>query len=190
MKNVLLLGDSIRIGYCDYVKKELNGIAEVYYPEENCRYTQYTLVSLPKWLGIAGDPQKLNVIHWNNGHWDIAHWDKEEVSLNSPQQYAIMLERIYNRLRIFCPKARIIFALSTPMNPNGNFGNNPRTNSEIERYNSIAYKVMAKLGVEVNNLYSELKDKPSLLYVDYAHLSEDGYQLLGKVVSKVIKTNL
>jgi hypothetical protein len=190
MKNVLLLGDSIRLGYCHYVKEELKDIAEVYYPEENCQYTQHTFVSLSKWLELAGDPQKVNVIHWNNGHWDVAHWNKEEISLNSPEEYAIMLERIYNRLCLFYPNAKIIFALTSPMNPDGRVGDHPRTNSEIKQYNSIACKVMKELGVEVNDLYSVLKDKPSTFYIDYVHLTEDGYQLLGKVVSKVIEANL
>lgn len=44
--------------------------------------------------------------------------------------------------------------------------------------------------IKVNDLYSKLKDKPSSLYIDYVHLSEDGYQLLGKVISKVIRANL
>jgi lysophospholipase L1-like esterase len=190
MKNVLLLGDSIRLGYCKYVKKELKGIAEVSYPDDNCRYTQYTLVSLPDWVRLAGAPEEVDVIHWNNGHWDVAHWNREDISLNSPEQYRDMLERIYHRLCILCPNAKIIFALTTSMNPDGSVGENPRTNSEIERYNSIAREVMGKLDVEVNDLYSVVKDKPSSFYIDYAHFTENGYELLGKTVAKVIKANL
>lgn len=190
MKGVLLLGDSIRMGYCHYVKEKLNDIAEVCYPEENCGYTQYTLVELPKWINLVGDPGKVDVIHWNNGHWDVAHWGKEDVSLNSPEQYALMLERIYRKMRALCPNAKIIFALTTPMNPDGDGGNNPRTNGEIEQYNFIAYKVMGNLGVQINDLYSIISKQPSSIYIDYAHLSEKGYQLLAGLVSKMIRENL
>ena len=40
MKKVVLLGDSIRMNYCKYVKSKLEGIAEVYYPDDNCRFAQ------------------------------------------------------------------------------------------------------------------------------------------------------
>jgi len=190
MKSVLLLGDSIRMGYCRYVKEELKDIAEVCYPEKNCEFTQYTLVELPKWINLVGDPKKVDVIHWNNGHWDIAHRGKEDVSLNTPEQYAVMLERIYRKMRALCPNSKIIFALTTPMNPDGDGGNNPRTNAEIEQYNSVACNVMNKLGVQINNLYSVISGQPSSIYIDHAHLSENGYQLLAKTVLKVITENL
>ncbi len=40
MKKVLLIGDSIRMGYDKYVKDALNEVAEVYYPTENCRFSE------------------------------------------------------------------------------------------------------------------------------------------------------
>ena len=41
MKNVLLIGDSIRKGYDKAVKKTLEGKANVYFPEDNCRFASY-----------------------------------------------------------------------------------------------------------------------------------------------------
>lgn len=43
MKKIVLLGDSIRMGYDKYVRKSLEGSAEVFYPAENCRFTFYLL---------------------------------------------------------------------------------------------------------------------------------------------------
>ena len=43
MKNVLLIGDSIRIGYGKAVKRTLEGKANVYFPTENCRFASYVL---------------------------------------------------------------------------------------------------------------------------------------------------
>lgn len=37
MKKTLLIGDSIRMGYCGFVKALLAGEAEVFFPEENGR---------------------------------------------------------------------------------------------------------------------------------------------------------
>ena len=38
MKNVLLVGDSIRMGYDKAIRSTLNGKANVYFPEENCLF--------------------------------------------------------------------------------------------------------------------------------------------------------
>ncbi|MCI6734265.1 MAG: hypothetical protein MR437_04210, partial [Clostridiales bacterium] len=71
MKKVTLLGDSIRqIGYGKTVAEELRkeGI-EVFQPEENCRFSKYTLRMLFDYKEqIAGS----DVIHWNNGLWDVS----------------------------------------------------------------------------------------------------------------------
>ena len=106
MKKVFLIGDSIREGYCPTTRELLREEAEVFYPNENCRFTQYTYVCLPNWAKLAGQPEEVDLVYWNNGHWDCAHWMKEEDdSLNSPQDYARMLERVYKRIRKCFPKA-------------------------------------------------------------------------------------
>ena len=49
MKKIFLIGDSIRFGapnspgYGVFVKEKLQDKAIVYAPNENCRFTQYTL---------------------------------------------------------------------------------------------------------------------------------------------------
>ena len=73
LKNVFLIGDSIRMGYCEQLKENLKSIANVIYPIENCRNTQYTYVSLSNWIGLVKNPLKINAVYWNNGHWDISH---------------------------------------------------------------------------------------------------------------------
>lgn len=188
----LLIGDSIRIGYCPYVKELLKDCCEVYYPEDNCRFTQYTFVSLKNWVNLVENPEEVSVIHWNNGHWDIAHWDKSPAPLNSVEQYTEMLERIYRRLVSYCPNAEIIFTLTTAMNPENEEGAgvNPRTNSEIVRYNDAAVKVMNKLGVEVNDLFAVTAGFGSEKYIDVVHLSDDGYKILADRVTEKIKNKL
>ena len=43
MKNVLLVGDSIRIGYDKSVALTLEGKANVCFPKENCRFASFVL---------------------------------------------------------------------------------------------------------------------------------------------------
>jgi len=190
MKKVLLLGDSIRMGYCGHVKELLKGEAEVFHPEGNCQYTQHTLVSLSGWTTLAGDPESVDLVHWNNGHWDVAHWDGEAVSLNTPQQYGVMLERIHGQLRKRLPNAKIVFALTTPMNPAAGACQNPRSNREIVEYNAVARAVMGKLGAPINDLHALMADKPASFFIDYAHFTEEGYKILADTVAKVIRQNL
>jgi hypothetical protein len=190
VKKILLLGDSIRLGYCGCVRDELAGYANVFYPEDNCRYTQYTMVNLDSWLNLAGAPGEFDLVHWNNGHWDAACWNGEAIQLNPPDQYAVMLERIHGRLRAACPRARIVFALTTAMNPDGSQSRNRRTNADIERHNAAARAVMDRLGVPVNDLYAVTKNFAASYYLDHAHLVDEGYRVLGRRVAGVIRTEL
>ena len=69
MKKVLLLGDSIRMGYDDYVKEELDGKCEVVYDaEDNGRFAAYTLWQANQMFKHHGH---FDVVHWNNGYWDM-----------------------------------------------------------------------------------------------------------------------
>ena len=51
MKKLLLLGDSIRMGYDSFVREKLAGRAEVFFSEDNGRFIQYTLQTLSDWQG-------------------------------------------------------------------------------------------------------------------------------------------
>lgn len=189
-KTVFLIGDSIRMGFQPYAQSELQDEVLLISPEENCRYTQYTYTSLSTWKLLFADPEKVELIYWNNGHWDIAHWDADAESLNSVEQYTTMLTRIYHRLRHYFPNAKIIFATTSPANPNGIMGVNPRDNEEISRYNQAAKNTMDELGVQVDDVYAFLKDWDTDAYADYVHLTDDGFRLLGNHVAQVIRNAL
>ena len=67
-KKVLLIGDSIRMGYDKYVKNYLADSCDVYSPEDNCRFAQYILRHLCDWKN-GFNPDDLDLIHWNVGLW-------------------------------------------------------------------------------------------------------------------------
>jgi hypothetical protein len=68
MKKVVLLGDSIRLwGYGTKLAEVLGDGYEVCQPEDNCRFTKYTLRGMFDWADLIKDA---DVIHWNNGLWD------------------------------------------------------------------------------------------------------------------------
>ena len=188
-KVVFLIGDSIRMGYCETVKKELADVAEVIYPEENCRYSQYILTSLRAWSGLC-DPERVALVQFNCGHWDAAHWDGEDVPLNSPELYSENIRRIIARLRALYPNAKVVFATTTPMNPNGENSVNARTTQQIEVYNAEGAKVAAAMGVPVNDLFAYTRDWPEECYADYCHMTPEGFETLGRYVAQRLRAQL
>ena len=71
MKKIVLIGDSIRLGYEKYVKEAFEGVAEVYSPTENCRFAEYTLRFATDWKSKGQWPGDVDVVHWNAGLWDV-----------------------------------------------------------------------------------------------------------------------
>ena len=186
-KKVLLIGDSIRMGYDKYVKNYLSDSCEVYYPKDNCRFAQYTLRHLSDWKsGFNGDDSDL--IHWNVGLWDTLEL-YDDGCLTPPEFYAFFIEKICKRIKVLFPKAKVIFATSTPVIENRftepHFSR--RLNSNVKKYNDIAVEICKKHGFSVNDLYSLVKNVPEEYYSDMTHLyTPEGTQLLTDAVIKVI----
>ncbi len=188
MKKVILIGDSIRQGYDKFVKMALEGSAEVYYPQENCRFSQYVLRSFSEWLGQSKfGGANVDCIHWNAGLWDCLTMF-EDGCLTPIEVYEQFIDRVCKRMRLLCPNAKIIFATSTPVNEEGY---NPKTfmryNSDIEKYNEVAVKVVTKHGFEVNDLYTLLADKPLSYHSDMTHFytREASELITNAVVGKI-----
>lgn len=178
-KNIFLIGDSIRQGYCTFVKTMLEGKANVYFPNENCRNTQNILTSLASWENITNF-LSVDLVCFNAGHWDIAHWEGDPDSLTQIDEYAKNIGRIIERLKLCFPNAKICFLTTSPMNPNGSIGRNPRTNEEIREYNAAATKVARSKKIPVLDVFDLMKDKDESYFVDYAHFSKEGYIIIAK----------
>ena len=73
-KNIFLIGDSIREGYCALTREALSDLAEVFYVNDNCRNTQYVITNLNNWANLFSDPDRVDLVQFNCGHWDVAHW--------------------------------------------------------------------------------------------------------------------
>lgn len=188
-KNVLLIGDSIRMGYCSGVKSALAHIANVYYPEENCRYTQYVITSLRGW-SENWDADKIDLVHFNCGHWDIAHWNNDPHSLTDLKSYEHNISRIIRHIRKLFPKAEVCFATTTPMHPHISEQTNSRTNEEIRQYNEVGVRAAKSEKAGVNDLFALMEDKGEEVYFDYCHFTNEGYSILAKAVAKFLEERL
>ena len=167
MKNLLLIGDSIRIGYDKSVKKSLEGVANVIFPAENCRFSAHVLRFFHEYFdGLRGED--IDVIHWNAGLWDCLRLFEEEP--HTPVEiYAYYLERICIRIKKLCPNAKVIFATSTSVLSEKMSKDFKRYNEEIEKYNDAAVKVVTKYGFAVNDLYAASVSLPEEAHSDAVH---------------------
>ncbi len=167
MKNILLIGDSIRIGYDKAVKRSLDGISNVYFPEENCRFASYVLRNTIEYKNLVADKQ-VDVVHWNAGLWDCLRILGEDP--HTPIDiYAYYIERICQRLQKLFPGAKFIFATSTSVQSEKMSDDFKRYNEEIEAYNQAAVSVVQKYGFEVNDLYALSTSLPEDAHSDPVH---------------------
>ena len=161
---VLLLGDSISIGYTDHVRTLLGERAVVVRPmtpdgkrPENCAGTNNTVENLDRWLALDGG--RWDVIHFNFGLHDLKRVDPvtgknsnkpDDPHQAPPARYEAQLRDIAARLR--ATGARLVFANTTPI-PTGDL--RPyREPQDALLYNEIAGRVMAECGIRVNDLHA------------------------------------
>lgn len=151
MKNILLIGDSIRIGYDKAVRKSLEGMANVYFPEENCRFACYVLRFLHEYKELVPEG-KVDILHWNAGLWDCMRMFGEEP--NTPIEiYTYYIDRICRRISKLFPEAKVIFATCTQVLSEKMDADFMRCNEEIAAYNAAAVEVVQRYGYAVNDLY-------------------------------------
>ncbi|MFM7180867.1 MAG: SGNH/GDSL hydrolase family protein [Verrucomicrobiales bacterium] len=169
LPNVLILGDSISIGYTLETRKLLAGKANVFRPvrkdgkgPENCGDTPMGLAGLDKWLG----DRKWAVIHFNWGLWDLCYRHPDSKSQGNrdkvkgkvstkPEDYEKNLEKLVARLK--ATGAKLIWA-NTTLVPEGEAG---RFVGDDEKYNAIARKVMERNGIPINDLHAMTKAFPA-----------------------------
>lgn len=182
---VLIIGDSISIGYFEPAKQLLAGKAEVYHNAGNAGHTRNGLAQLDAWLG--GTPW--DVIHFNQGLHDLKYVDAkgtlvppdQGTQVMSVDEYARNLEQIVKRLKQ--TRARLIFATTTPV-PDGAAG---RLRGDVERYNRAALAIMKRHGVRVNDLYAfALPRLGSIQQPSNVHFTEAGSRLLAQQVANSI----
>lgn len=193
LPNVLIIGDSISIGYTPYVIKALEGKANVVHNEGNAQHTGTGLQKLDKWLGNT----KWDVIHFNWGLWDLCYRSEQSKVYGNrdkingtvtftPEEYAKNLEKLVIRLQQ--TKAKLIFATITYI-PKGEAG---RFFGDDKRYNKVAVKIMKKHNIQINklNAVSRRIHKKYKKEEGDVHFTAEGYELLAKEVTNKILANL
>ena len=189
MKKIALLGDSIRLGYEKYVKDSLDGVAEVYSPKDNCKYTFNLMRYLRSWVGEEGIPENVDLVVWNAGLWDVVRLRGDDQTLTPIETYELMIKRLDGYIKCVFPNAKTIFATSTNVQEELYTGNMYRKNSDIEQFNQVAVSVLSQTDTKILDLYSLTKNIPDDCRSDMTHFNtENGVKLLGgKVLATVCK---
>lgn len=190
MKKVLLLGDSIRMGYQQYVKEELDGEFEVRYPEDNGRFAAYTLWQVNQELKWNPD---IELVHFNNGYWDMNIEAPMTEAIHPVEEYVSFLHRIVELCRQ-CG-ATVVFATTVPILEAGAAGDNTGvqgtinySNEWVKEYNAAAVALMEQLEVPVNDLYALcMEDDRRYKCEDLLHLSEEGSRRCAKQVAEFVR---
>jgi len=182
LPRVLLIGDSISIGYTLPVRQELAGKANVHRIPTNGGPTKNGTANLAKWLGTG----KWDVIHFNFGLHDLRHMEDGKRQVE-PADYEQNLRSLVADLKK--TGAKLIFATTTPV-PEGKL-TPPRTFGDVATYNDIALKVMKENGVAIDDLNAAVTpDIAKLQNPHDVHYNPEGYAVLGKAVVKSINAAL
>ncbi|MBQ7197738.1 MAG: SGNH/GDSL hydrolase family protein [Selenomonadaceae bacterium] len=184
--SALLIGDSISLSYRELVKFILRDTMKIFYPPENGRFVAYTFRALYEWSRDLKWSSDTQIVYWNNGLWDVVRifGDEPQTPLND---YGILIERTFNRLKYLFPQAKIIFATSTPV-LEGRFDRKIfyRSNADIEKYNDVAREIILRNGGLVHDLYAITKNFPLQAYQDATHFIPKACEFLALNVANVL----
>lgn len=191
LPRVLLIGDSISIGYTLPTRRLLEGKANVHRPRTNCGPTTFGLAHLDEWLGEG----RWDVIHFNWGLHDLKYIAPDSdklVAVDSPgarqqvpiDQYEKNLDKLTARLKK--TGAKLIWRNTTPCPP-GNVG---RVVGDSARYNDAALRVMKKYDVPVQDMFTFVKQHPDTQLKANVHFTAEGYQALAETCAAEIEKHL
>lgn len=190
-KKILIIGDSISIGYTPFVESHFSDKATVKHNPGNAQHSSKGLANIKEWIG----DEQWDVVQINWGLWDICyrhpdskikgHRDKVNGSVtNTVEEYSANLDSIVSIIKE-STDATIIF-VTTSFVPEKEPG---RYAIDAVQYNIAAKKIMAKHGIIVNDIY----EKSVPIHNKYnkgtgdVHYTKKGYEELSKIIIDFIE---
>jgi lysophospholipase L1-like esterase len=178
LPRVLLIGDSISIGYTVPVRKALAGKANVHRIPENGADTINGLKKIDSWLG--------------DSHWDVIHfnWGLHDLKVTPDGGRQVPVETYEKNLAVLVERlkatgAQLIWATTTPV-PEGK-QNPPRDPSDPPLYTAAARGVMESHGVIIDDLYAAAMPRLAEIQLPVnVHFNSAGWELLGSRVAAAI----
>jgi acyl-CoA thioesterase-1 len=181
LPRVLLIGDSISIGYTLPVREKLQDEANVHRACENCGPSSRGVERIDDWLG----QRDWDVIHFNFGLHDIKIEDGEhQVPV---EEYEENLETMVARMGQ--TGAELVWASTTPV-PDPVDGPERRS-EDVVRYNRVAEAVMREHSVMIDDLYEFARPQLKVIQMpENVHFTEKGSEVLARQVAESIREAL
>ena len=192
LPRVLIIGDSISIGYTLPVRELLKGKANVHRIPTNGGPTTNGLANLKTWLGDS----KWDVIHFNWGLHDLKYIGEDPKLRADPKaadshiqvplpDYEKNLKTLVDQLK--ATGATLIWCNTTPV-PAGSDG---RIEGDEIRYNEAAARVMTAAGISTDDLCAHARAKlKDVQQPANVHYTPDGYKYLAEKVAAEITAKL
>ena len=192
-KKILIIGDSISIGYTPFVRDAMLDKAIVVHNHGNAEHTGTGLAKLDEWIG----DEKWDIIQFNWGLWDLCYRspnstepgqkDKINGAIEfTVDEYKLNLELLVKKL--LATRAKLVFVTTTYV-PEGEPG---RFVGDDIKYNKAALEIMKKYAIPVNNIYKASKKihaKEGLATND-VHYTKEGYKLLADKITAYLSKEL
>jgi len=190
LPRVLIIGDSISMGFTPPLREKFKNKANVHHPPENCRSSRQTAQRIDQYLG----KKPWDVIQFNCGIHDVTYLNAAG-TVATPEQggkvqvpldeYRANLEKIVSRLEQ--TDAVIIWCTTTPVTKVVKF----RLTDDIARYNEAAKEIMQRHGIQITDLNASiLKQETPSWRSDGVHFTADGYQESADFVAPAIEKAL
>ena len=174
LPNVLLVGDSISRNYFPEVKRQLNGVANVYLMATSICVGDPRLPYEIKAFGKMEDVA-FRVVHFNNG---MHGWTYSEA------EYKAGFPAYLKALHSIAPKAVFIWATTTPVRKDDEPG---PTNVRIDARNAVAQQFVHSMAVDDQHA---LMEKHQELHEDNVHFNTQGSDIGGVQAAATIRTAL
>ena len=189
LPNVLIIGDSISIGYTVAVRELLAGKANVYRPPTNCGPTTNGLAGIDAWIG----DKKWDVIHFNWGLHDLKFITDDPSKLVPAEtpgaKWQVSLEDYEKNLRTLVERmkktgAKLIWCTTTPVVP----GTSGRKTEDVLKFNAAAAKVIADNNIPTDDLYAFALPKLTEIQLPVnVHFKPEGSKVLAQQVAGEIE---
>lgn len=175
---VLLIGDSITVGYSSKVTDLLKGRASV------ARLTTSKSIGDPLLLAevaLVLEQCRFDVVHFNNG---LHGWGYSE------SEYQKHFPELVATIRKHAPGAKLIWTTITPVRKSSDLAVMGENTKRVQARNKIAAEIVTKEGIAVDDLYDLVKDHPDYWSKDGVHFNAKGIAAQAEQVSKRIVESL
>lgn len=191
---ILIIGDSISIGYTPFVQEYLKDAADVFHNPGNAQHTGTGLEQIEEWIGDTD----WDIVQFNWGLWDLCYRHPESGvqgnrdKINGKitfdvEDYGNNLDSIV-RLIKKKSNAKLIFVTTSyvPENEAGRF------QEDAIAYNRTAIKIMRDHQVIVHDIY----EKSRSIHQRFGkgsndvHYLPEGYRELGLIISDFLRNEI